>query len=90
MTLVRRANRKNTSTRFIVDADCFPQTIAVMQTRAAAMGLVAEVRDLSEGLPDDDFCGVLVQYPGTSGRVVDPRPGDRGRPRSWGAGRGRR
>ena len=74
MTLVRRANRKNTSTRFIVDADCLPQTIAVMQTRAAAMGLVAEVRDLSEGLPDDDFCGVLVQYPGTSGRVVDPRP----------------
>ena len=35
MTLVRRANRKNTSTRFVVDRDCLPLTIAVIETRAA-------------------------------------------------------
>ena len=74
MTLVRRANRKNTSTRFLVDSDCLPQTIAVVQTRAEAMGIRVEVADLFAELPTEDFCGVLVQYPGTSGRLHDPRP----------------
>ncbi len=73
MTLVRRANR-NAVGRFIVDADALPQTIAVVQTRARAMGIDVEVADLSEGLPEGDLCGVLVQYPGASGRIVDPRP----------------
>ncbi|MGH3446082.1 MAG: aminomethyl-transferring glycine dehydrogenase [Nocardioidaceae bacterium] len=74
MTLVRRANRKNTSTRFVVDQDCLPQTIAVVQTRAAAMGLEVVVADVYDDLPVDDYAGVLVQYPGASGRVVDPTP----------------
>ncbi|HSE70639.1 MAG TPA: aminomethyl-transferring glycine dehydrogenase [Nocardioidaceae bacterium] len=73
MTLVRRANRGATG-RFVVDADALPQTIAVVETRARAMGIEVEVADLSTGLPDGDLCGVLVQYPGASGRVLDPRP----------------
>jgi len=82
MTLVRRANRTNTSRRFIVDKDCLPQTIAVVQTRARAMDIEVVVADLAAELPDSDFSGVLIQYPGASGRVVDPRPpaDDRGRP----------
>ncbi len=74
MTLVRRANRKNTSSRLVVDADCLPQTIAVVETRAAAMNLTVDVRDIYADLPADDISGVLIQYPGASGRVVDPRP----------------
>jgi glycine dehydrogenase len=74
MTLVRRAQRKNPSSRFIVDADCLPQTIAVVTTRAAAMGMDVEVADVFDRLPADDFCGVLVQSPGASGRVRDLRP----------------
>ena len=27
------------------------------------------------GLPDGELCGVLVQYPGASGRILDPRAG---------------
>jgi glycine dehydrogenase len=73
MTLVRRANRGATG-RFVVDADALPQTIAVVETRARAMGIEVEVADLTEGLPDGELCGVLVQYPGASGRVLDPRP----------------
>jgi glycine dehydrogenase len=73
MTLVRRANRSATG-RFVIDADALPQTIAVVQTRARAMGIEVEVADLTEGLPDGDLCGVLVQYPGASGRILDPRP----------------
>src|SRR3712207_9500675 len=73
MTLVRRASRR-VSGPFVVDADALPQTIAVVRTRAEAMGLDVLVADLTEGLPDRDLSGLLVQYPGASGRVLDPRP----------------
>jgi glycine dehydrogenase len=73
MTLVRRASR-GASGRFVVDSDTLPQTIAVVQTRARAMGIEVEVADLTDGLPEGDVSGVLVQYPGASGRVLDPRP----------------
>ncbi|MDP9822959.1 glycine dehydrogenase [Nocardioides massiliensis] len=76
MTLVRRAKRAQ-SGPFVVDADALPQTIEVVRTRAAAMGIEVQVRDLdglvAEDLPED-VCGVLVQYPGASGHVLDPRP----------------
>ncbi len=73
MTLVRRASR-GAAGRFVVDADALPQTIAVVETRARAMGIDVEVADLSAGLPEGDVSGVLVQYPGASGRIRDPRP----------------
>ena len=73
MTLVRRAQRGATGP-FVVDADALPQTIEVIHTRAAAMGIDVVVADLAEGLPDGDLSGVLVQYPGASGRILDPRP----------------
>ncbi len=73
MTLVRRAQR-GASGPFVVDADALPQTIAVVETRAAAMGIDVVVTDLSDGLPEGDLCGLLVQYPGAGGRVLDPRP----------------
>ncbi|MBZ5734033.1 aminomethyl-transferring glycine dehydrogenase [Nocardioides sp. TRM66260-LWL] len=73
MTLVRRANRK-ASGPFVVDADALPQTIDVVRTRAEAMGIEVLVVDLLGDLPDGPWSGVLVQYPGASGRVVDPRP----------------
>jgi glycine cleavage system P protein (glycine dehydrogenase) len=74
MTLVRRANRANTSTRFVVDEDCLPQTISVIRTRAAAMGITVDVLDVHTALPSSDIAGVLIAYPGAGGRVVDPRP----------------
>jgi len=72
MTLVRRAKPKAPG-RFVVDADALPQTIEVVRTRAEAMGIDVVVADLAEGLPDGDLCGALVQYPGASGRILDPR-----------------
>jgi glycine dehydrogenase len=73
MTLVRRANRK-ASGPFVVDSDTLPQTLEVVRTRAEAMGIEVLVADLDEGLPEGDLCGLLLSYPGASGRVVDPRP----------------
>ena len=73
MTLVRRAQRNETGP-FVVDADALPQTIEVVRTRAEGMGIEVIVADLDESLPEGDLCGVLVQYPGASGAVRDPRP----------------
>ncbi|GGF34813.1 glycine dehydrogenase (decarboxylating) [Marmoricola endophyticus] len=72
MTLVRRANRKAEGP-FVLDADALPQTIEVVRTRAEAMGIDVVVADLADGLPEGPVCGALLQYPGTSGRVLDPR-----------------
>ncbi|MGW5051829.1 aminomethyl-transferring glycine dehydrogenase [Actinokineospora sp. NPDC004072] len=70
MTLLRRAGRAK-SNRFVVDADTFPQTIAVVETRAEPLGIEVVVADLAGGLPEGDFFGVLLAYPGASGAVVD-------------------
>ena len=73
MTLVRRAQR-NASGPFVVDAEALPQTVDVVRTRAAGMGIEVVVADLSQGLPEGELSGVLVQYPGASGSIADPRP----------------
>ena len=73
MTLVRRGN-KAAAGPFVVDANALPQTIAVVETRARALGIDVVVADLSAGLPEGPLSGVLVQYPGADGAVLDPRP----------------
>ncbi|MDQ3405537.1 MAG: aminomethyl-transferring glycine dehydrogenase [Actinomycetota bacterium] len=70
MTLLRRAGRSK-SARFVVDADTFPQTIAVIETRAEPLGIEVVVADLTDGLPEGDFFGILLSYPGASGAVRD-------------------
>ncbi|MCV7290405.1 aminomethyl-transferring glycine dehydrogenase [Mycolicibacterium wolinskyi] len=66
--LMRRAN-KSKSSRVILDAECLPQTIALVRGRARAVGIDVEVAELSDGLPDGDAFGVVLQAPGASGVV---------------------
>ncbi|TDQ53386.1 aminomethyl-transferring glycine dehydrogenase [Actinorugispora endophytica] len=73
MTLARRATKGGSST-FVVDSDVFGQTLAVLRTRAEPLGIDVVVADLSQGLPEGDVFGVLVQYPAAGGAVRDPRP----------------
>ncbi|NUP63336.1 MAG: aminomethyl-transferring glycine dehydrogenase [Nonomuraea sp.] len=70
MTLARRAGRSK-STVFVVDADTLPQTKAVLATRAEPLGITLAEHDLDGELPE--CFGVLVQYPGASGRLRDFR-----------------
>ncbi|MEP6463767.1 MAG: aminomethyl-transferring glycine dehydrogenase [Frankiaceae bacterium] len=75
MTLSRRMSKAPARGRgvYVVDAECHPQTVAVLTTRAAAIGIEIAVTDLSSGaeqLPAECF-GVLLQYPGTTGVVRD-------------------
>ena len=69
MTLARRTSKASDQAVFLVDADCHPQTIAVVQTRAEPLGL--RVETFEGDLPAGDVFGVLLQYPGSSGRVRD-------------------
>ena len=69
MTLCRRSS-KSASNVFVVDADAFPQTIAVVRTRAKAMGFDVIEHTQSDELPAD-FFGLLLQYPGASGGIRD-------------------
>ncbi len=73
MTLLRRANR-STSPRFVVDADTLPRTLDVLRTRAEPLGIELVPFAVADGLPDGDFYGVLLSYPGASGAVRDLRP----------------
>ena len=68
--LMRRANKKNDG-KTVLDADVLPQTIAIVLGRAEALGFEVEVADLSQGLPDGDINGIVLQQPGVSGRVWD-------------------
>nr|WP_160667680.1 aminomethyl-transferring glycine dehydrogenase [Pseudarthrobacter sp. ATCC 49987] len=71
--MMRRANKNKTAHdgKTVLDADCLPQTIAIVKGRAEALGFEVEVADLSEGLPGGIINGVVLQQPGVSGRVFD-------------------
>ena len=56
---------------FVVDRGCHPQTTAVVRTRALPLGIEVVEADLTQGLPETELFGVLVQYPSTHGEVVD-------------------
>ena len=74
MAFTRRVVRGAAST-FVIDADCHPQTIDVVSTRAEAAGVKAVVAALDDpNLDLEGAFGVLAQYPGTSGRIVDLAP----------------
>ncbi len=72
MAMSRRL-AKNPSLRFFVDRDCFPQTIAVMQTRASSLGFEIVIGDPYTELENTDYFGVLLQYPGCSGKIRNPQ-----------------
>lgn len=69
--LMRRANKKKANATTVLDANIFPQTIAVVQGRAEALGFKVEVADLTQGLPEGEISGVVLQQPGNNGAVVD-------------------
>ncbi len=59
------------TTAFFVSAECHPQTIDVVKTRAAALGLEVLTGDHQTFQFSDRVCGALVQYPNTYGEVLD-------------------
>ena len=69
MTMARRVS-KSKSNRFLVDANCFPQTIDVVKTRAGYFGFDLVIAPI-DSVKDEEFFGALLQYPGDNGEVRD-------------------
>ncbi len=64
---------KSKATAFFVDENCHPQNIAVMQTRAAPLGIEVIVGDPAT-LDATLVFGAIFQYPGTYGDLHDFSP----------------
>ena len=73
MALAKRV-AKSTSTKFLVDAQIHPQTLAVLRTHAEPLGWDIALIDDKTAIPDLDCFGGLLQYPGTHGEVSDLEP----------------
>lgn len=60
---------------FFVDNGVFPQTLAVLRTRAKGFGIQLVVGDANTALSDEklrsDLCGVLLNYPDLDGQIKD-------------------
>ncbi|MEM6323744.1 MAG: aminomethyl-transferring glycine dehydrogenase [Pseudomonadota bacterium] len=69
MTMAQRVAKTKT-TQFFVDENCHPQTIAVIKTRAAPLGIEVIV-GAPDAMPDDGLFGAIFQYPGTYGDIRD-------------------
>jgi glycine dehydrogenase len=74
MTLARRAAKGGHV--FLADADCLPQTLSVLRTRAEPLGIELVVAPLTAETiaGQSDLFGVLLQYPGASGVIRDLAP----------------
>src|SRR5690242_6308581 len=70
MTMAQRI-RNDARNQFFVDRDCHPQTIAVMQTRAEALGWQLIIGDPFRDLDARQVFGAILQYPGTYGEIHD-------------------
>ncbi len=64
-----RARRGKTA--FLVAADCHPQTIGVVQTRAEPLGIEVRVGPVEDFAFGPEVFAALVQYPATDGRIRD-------------------
>ncbi|MFZ2219595.1 MAG: aminomethyl-transferring glycine dehydrogenase, partial [Rhodoferax sp.] len=76
MTLAKRSVKSKSNT-FIISGDCHPQTIEVVQTRAAPLGIEVLVamdgEQWNDWLANRDYFAVMDQYPTTSGAMGDLR-----------------
>ncbi len=69
MAMAERVS-KSKARGFFVDENCHPQNIAVIETRAAPLGIEVIV-GCPEDVPAEGLFGGIFQYPGTYGHVRD-------------------
>ncbi len=76
MTLAKRSVKSKSHT-IVVAGDCHPQTIEVIQTRAAPLGLSVVLANSAQEwdtlIQGGDYFAVLVQMPTTDGSIHDVR-----------------
>ncbi|MDQ8198391.1 aminomethyl-transferring glycine dehydrogenase [Pelagicoccus enzymogenes] len=65
---VGRAGKKQ---KILISKDCFPQTVEVVTSRAAPLGIDFEIVDLEDSLDFEGVFAVLLQYPDANGIAKD-------------------
>lgn len=70
------ALKNHKKNKFFVDARCHPQNIALTQTRGDYLNIEVVVGNVETDLDlsKNEYCGVMVQYPDTYGKVLDWTP----------------
>jgi glycine dehydrogenase len=74
MTLARRSSKMSDDAVFLIEEHVHPQTKAVVVTRAKPLGItVVEIDSghVARDGYDGEFFGALLQYPDTTGEIVD-------------------
>lgn len=73
MIMFHNARKKNkvNSHKFFVSDKVFPQTIDVLKTRSKPLGIELVIGDHNSISLDNDFFGLLVQYPSMTGEIND-------------------
>lgn len=69
-----REQQKNNIHKVLVDSCIFPQTLAVLKTRAAGQNIQLVIKDHSlwtKELSTKQYFGVLLQYPNSNGQIED-------------------
>ena len=66
-----RASVKAGAVKFFIDDDIFPQTIDVMKTRSAPLGIDLVQGKYTGATFNESYFGALVQYPAASGQIRD-------------------
>ena len=70
MLMFYRKNRSD-SNKFLIDENCFQQTIDVIVSRAKPLGIEIEIVSY-ENFEYQDAFGCIVQYPDRFGRIANP------------------
>jgi glycine dehydrogenase len=71
MTLLHRVRQGGERNRFIVSDRVWPQTRAVLETRAAPLGIQIDIQQSGAMTLDGSVFGVLLQYPDEHGAIGD-------------------
>ncbi len=73
MSMFHNARKKNKidSNKFFISDEVFPQTIDVLKTRSKPFGIELVIGDHKTFKLDNDFFGLLVQYPSKNGEIYD-------------------
>jgi len=69
-----RKMAKSGANKFFIDENIFPQTLNVVKTRAVPLNIEIVTGNYREVSPDDNYFGILLQYPAADGGLPDYEP----------------
>ena len=74
MTLMMRVHKRQDAHTFVVSDHVFPQVRAVLETRAAPLGIHLRFEDLAHAELGPEVFGVYLQSPDDRGLLIDLKP----------------